>query len=103
MLTFDDCKIILGKRSKKKLRLNTTLSQKDDNTYVVCFYNTDIVEIRDDGTYTLNHGGWMTVTTKARINEYSPGYISQKNGVWYLNSLPFKNGCCINLTGELVA
>jgi len=47
------------------------------DTYIITWYA--------DGRIELNTGGWFTVTTKARINEFLSGYaISQERGVWYL-------------------
>src|SRR5690349_11223457 len=48
------------------------------DTYIVTWYS--------DGRVELNSGGWRTVTTKARINEYlEDGYgISQVKGQWYV-------------------
>lgn len=48
------------------------------DTYVVTWYA--------DGRVKLNSGGWRTVTTKARINEYlNSGYgVEQELGQWYL-------------------
>jgi hypothetical protein len=46
---------------------------------------TDILTFNPDGSVVANSGGWKTVTTKARLNDYLPsGYgISQSKGVWY--------------------
>lgn len=39
------------------------------------------------GIHMLDSGGWLTKTTKDRINKYLPDgcYISQKNHKWYLH------------------
>lgn len=82
-----------------KLRGRNMLSRKmGNNTYLVRnsgvpgdsihlkFHNTYIITWYADGRIELNTGGWLTVTTKARINEYLSGYsISQHKGVWYLS------------------
>lgn len=39
----------------------------------VRFHSTDVVIFRPDGTAELRTGGWPTVTTKARLNEYAQG------------------------------
>lgn len=48
------------------------------------YQNTTVVRAHQDGTFTLNTGGWRTSTTKARINDFSPARVYQKKGVWYL-------------------
>jgi len=36
-------------------------------------HETDVVTIRPDGVVRLDSGGWWTVTTKARMNDFAPG------------------------------
>ena len=49
-------------------------------------HNTDIMTAYPDNTVTLNTGGWRTVTTKARMNDFLPfGRIYQKDFIWYLS------------------
>lgn len=45
----------------------------------VRLHNTDVVTYHPDGTATLYTGGWMTVTTKDRINAWSPARVSSTN------------------------
>lgn len=54
----------------------------------VRYHATDVIAYDGAGVYTLNSGGWLTTTTKKRINEYLPsGYwISQKQFAWTLNT-----------------
>lgn len=46
------------------------------NTYVVVFYP-------HDGCITLHTGGYRTVTTKERINQFITGRVWQKSYSWY--------------------
>lgn len=83
-----------------KLQGRNSLSRKvGNNTYLVRnssvpgdsihlkLHNTYIVTWYTDGRIELNTGGWFTVTTKARINEFIGAYgISQERGIWYLTS-----------------
>jgi hypothetical protein len=49
-------------------------------------HNTDIMTAYPDNTVTLNTGGWRTITTKARMNDFLPfGRIYQKDSIWYLS------------------
>lgn len=67
----------------KPLENNTRLHRRADG-YAIRLHATDVVTIHDDGTYTLDSGGWRTVTTKARINAYSPARIGSIRGVWHV-------------------
>jgi hypothetical protein len=81
-------------RPTKKLKNNTYLTRIDSETIGVQLHNTIVVTIHSDGTYTLNSGGWQTVTTKQRINEYCPVRVSQRKHQWYVGDeeMPFKDG-----------
>lgn len=82
----------------EKLQGRNMLSRKvDRNTYLVRnsgvpgdsihlkLHNTYIITWYADGRTELNSGGWKTVTTKQRINEFLEGYfVAQQRGVWYL-------------------
>lgn len=80
-LTHDEAGRMLAKArdplAGKPLQNNTRLYQRGDG-YAVRFHATDVVLIHPDGTYTLNSGGWMTLTTKDRIESSSPARISGK-------------------------
>ena len=70
---------------RRKIGNNTYLERRDDDI-ALRLQNTDILLYHPDGKITLNSGGWRTVTTKARINEFLPAEWSlwQERGVWYL-------------------
>jgi hypothetical protein len=66
-------------------------------------HSTDIITFRKDGTIVANTGGWQTVTTKARLNEYLPVGIYQRGGLWYWEGgEPFTEGDTIR-DGKVVA
>lgn len=90
-------------KDSRKLANNTYLQRRDGDKFAVKLHDTDVVTINPDGTYVLNSGGWQTMTTKARINEYAPGYIEQRKGVWYLSdgSL-FYDGVTVDGAGQPV-
>ncbi len=83
MLTFADAAKITAKRGVKTIANNTVLHRIDNDTFGVRLHGTNVVLIHRDGTYTLNSGGWRTVTTKDRINKYSPAALYQKDWEWY--------------------
>lgn len=86
MLTYSKCVELCVKRGRKKLAGNTWLI-RDGEKFIVEFWGSPIITIHQDGTYTVSACGHKTVTTKARINEYTPAGIYQKQFQWY-----FRNG-----------
>lgn len=88
-LHYDDCKDLLAsarnKEAGKPLADNTRLYMRT-GYFAVMFHKTEIVKVFPGDVYELNSGGWHTVTTKARINDYAPVNLFTKLGVWYLNS-----------------
>lgn len=65
-------------------RLGSTRLVKTTKGYGILLHKTVVVDISKDNVYTLNTGGWLTPTTKDRIQEYSPARITSSKGVWYL-------------------
>lgn len=66
---------------------NTTVSFHDGET--ICTLHSTVIARLKNGTVTLNSGGWLTVTTKKRMNEFLreydiPASVYQKRGTWYL-------------------
>lgn len=56
-----------------------------------CFYHSTCVAKRaPDGRITLNTGGWRTVTTKLRMNQFANQHcngefsVYQSNGLWFV-------------------
>ena len=66
----------------------------DDNGYkCVKYHDTDVVKFNDD-YIILNHNGWVTDTTKKRMNQASDEYdlgfrVSQRKGQWYVDYAGF--------------
>jgi len=73
--------IIASQKISKRARVTLYQSGKK----VIKLYNTDIL-IMDNNKITLNSGGYRSVTTKARINQFLPCNISvyQKDYNWYI-------------------
>ena len=74
---------------RRKLAHNTYLERRKGGELAVRLHDTDVVTMLPDNTFRLDSGGWRTVTTKERINRFSPARLSQEKRVWYL----FTNGC----------
>lgn len=99
-------------KNGRKLGNNTYAERKGDDV-AIRLHTTDILTYKSDGSVVVTSGGWKTVTTKSRLNEYLPfGYaITQTKGVWYWakyrqnNSdiTPFTDGDSISPDGKLVA
>jgi len=71
-------------KNSRKIGNNTYLERRGDKI-AVRLHNTDIITIERGDTITVSSGGWQTVTTKARLNEFLPiGFgIGQDKGLWY--------------------
>jgi hypothetical protein len=60
-------------KERRKLQNNTYLERRDGDAIAVILHATDVVTLFPDGTVELNSGGWNTLTTRDRINNYLPG------------------------------
>jgi hypothetical protein len=60
--------------------------QETPTAYALQYHATDVITAYPDGRIILRSGGWMTPTTKERINRYLiPGcQLYQKKGAWYV-------------------
>ena len=84
------------------LRFRNTAIYSDNGTTKVILYSTKIVEWNHNrDSIILNNGGWMTVTTKKRMNQVAEQFdlgftVYQKDFEWYVvlngQTLPFENG-----------
>ena len=68
---------------------NTRVRQAFDHI-IVRLHNTEIAHVRPDGRITLNTGGWLTPTTKDRLNKVlalGDGHwrVWSEKGMWMLN------------------
>ena len=87
---------LLGERESKKL-LNNTYLVRSGKKIAVRLHNTDVVTFTPK-TITLNSGGWLTVTTKDRMNKYLPSNVKvfANKGEWFVSQndkiIPFKDG-----------
>lgn len=89
-------------RGKRKIANNTYLEQIDE-VYVVRLYDTDIIKIYPDNTQVLFSGGFRTVTTKNRINEFSFTRVHQDKKVWHFRSGErFFEGARISESGKVI-
>ena len=66
---------------------NETRLYYDDDYYYVELFGNRIMEIHPKH-WVLYHAGWRTITTKMRLNRYTPPTIMvrSKQGAWYLRT-----------------
>jgi len=80
-----------GIHSSKKLENNTFEVKYKNGVRAIRLHYTNIVIFYPDGTTHINSGGWLTRTTKDRINKYC-GFIKvwQEKGEWYVANNTFE-------------
>lgn len=77
---------------RRRVANNTYLERQGPDRIAVVLHTTDVVTYcrTDEGPVVeINTGGWLTVTTKARINDYLPSDLrvdSAANGRWHLTT-----------------
>lgn len=73
-------------QERKKYKYATWIYRDLEDSIVVQLHNTAIMQYWPDDRIRLNAGGWRTVTTKSRMNEFlpDPWGVYQENNVWYL-------------------
>ncbi len=90
-------------RDKIKVDNNTYAYRLDEHRIAIQLHGSTVVLMRDDGTFTLDSCGFKTVTTKDRINKFSPARVYAKNGLWYVQkanqSFPFLDGMQVTSEG----
>lgn len=78
-----------GGRSKdeRPLQNNTRLVRRSNDAIAVRLHETDVLTYHRNGNRTLNSGGWLTVTTKDRINNYlgiKDTKVFSDRGQWFV-------------------
>eukprot|EP00919_Chromeraceae_sp_WS-2016_P016431 GHVR01039358.1.p1 GENE.GHVR01039358.1~~GHVR01039358.1.p1 ORF type:complete len:198 (+),score=5.28 GHVR01039358.1:1022-1615(+) len=88
MLNYERCgELIKSARNPnngKPIGNNTRVLKRGDN-YAVRLHDIDVLTFTPDGSVEYNTGGWRTVTTKARMNEYGPARIGSDRGTWKIS------------------
>lgn len=88
--TYAQADAYLGKKFSRPLHgRSTRMERRDSGRIAIRYHDTDIVTYTASGATILNSGGFKTVTTKSKINEYIPGSfrVWQDKGIWTLNRL----------------
>jgi hypothetical protein len=87
--------------TSKLIANNTVRIILQDGTETIRLHRTNIVT-KKNGVYTLNSGGWRTLTTKDRINAFAPVRIYQKDFIWYIDGKEFFDGIQVNGAGQII-
>lgn len=78
------------------------------SAYALQYHSTDVVTAYPNGSVKLDSGGWITSTTKERINRYLPiGQLYQKKFGWFIampdgEQVEFRDGMTITPRGMCV-
>lgn len=92
---------------RRPISNNTYVRRKENNNIAIKLHQTDIIVITPRDSIILNTGGWMTVTTKERMNTFTRRGISvwQENKIWYLvvdqEQYNFADGITITRNGKV--
>jgi hypothetical protein len=78
-------------KERRKLGNNTYLVRRSETAIAVLLHSTDIVTFHSNGDIDIYTGGWNTVTTKDRINGYSPVCVERTRS--HVRGLPRKDRC----------
>lgn len=83
--SYQDCHDLAATR-RRKLANNTFLeTDAAPESYGIKLHATTVVRHHQDGTVELDSGGWRTVTTKDRMNRFSPLNVWSDRGVWFVS------------------
>lgn len=74
----------LGSRERRKLAHNTWVEHICPDAVAIRYHQTRIITYLADGSIILNNGGWDTVTTRDRLNLFTPSGIH----IWRLRGEP---------------
>lgn len=72
-------------RPSRKIDNHTYLKVRENDVIAVLLHSTDVLKFYPDGTVVYNSGGWLTVTTKDRMNKFGPLNVWSDRGVWYVS------------------
>lgn len=71
-------------KSRRKVKGNTYAEKLANGNIGLRFHATIVCEYWPNGNVTLRSGGWQTVTTQARIHDYSPARVYSVKGSWHV-------------------
>lgn len=86
-----------------KLLANNTRLFKRERCYAVRLHSTDVVEIYPDDSCRLYTGGWHTLTTRDRINAFSPTRVWSERGKTRIDGSQFYEGIRVDSKGKVTS
>lgn len=93
----------LGLRDLRKIGHNTYVhpSRREAGAVGITYHSTEIITIHVDNTYTLRTNGWLTPTTKLRLNKCSPARVWAHRGEWFIgDGHEYAEGMRVDRYGE---
>jgi hypothetical protein len=98
--TFEALKTFIAagrNKTYRKFKMQSTIAIQVNDRIDVKYHDTIILSFWED-RFRIDSGGWRTMSTKARINEFipQPFYLGQNKSVWYLNGQPYYDGITIS-------
>lgn len=88
---------------------NETVARLEGGQILVSLFGNHIMSIdRETKDVTVTSAGWMTMTTKDRLNWFLPAgcYVYQEKGAWYIKTprgtWGFKDNALITTTGSVL-
>jgi hypothetical protein len=106
MTTYSSLNAQLAGRNAQRCKLaNNTYAERRGEAIAIRLHATDILTFNPDGSIVANTGGWKTLTTKDRFNQFLPVRIWQKAGRWFLGdngkTVEFADGLTIQADGSI--
>lgn len=77
---------------------NHTYLKREGSVIHLRLHSTDIITWHVDGRVVLFTGGWNTLTTKDRLNQYGPIRIHSHKGTWIFSDGPIEYEFRSNMT-----
>jgi hypothetical protein len=109
---YEGIRYLEGGRDKNSRPIeNNTRVERRGEDIAIRLHATDVAVIHPDNSITLHDGGWLTVTTKDRMNYalgMRPVKIGSDRGVWYVYSRSWEkrgryfDGITISETGTIL-
>ena len=99
--TYEAWKAFLGNKTVRKVENNTEIRQTANigkpNVFALYLHGNRIAVWTEDGLIKLSDGGYRSNTTKARLNQFVPVSIYQKDYVWYIGDQTFQEGTTVRV------
>jgi hypothetical protein len=103
MHTYEEASAYLGRKQDRPLTgRSTRLIRRGSASIAVRYHATDVVTYHDDGRTILNSDGYQTSTTKSRMNDYSPAFVTQHQSVWSVGEHPYTDGMTVLGDGTII-